>query len=387
MPNRDWRHYAALGGLAALLGHGSLQAQQRPHETPKAQAAQAKKVQAPATTPALQKLEKPKAATQPAADTKSSNSSNPPKWVQAVGIWSTFAQAILSFFGLIGVVFTVLYARGAWIASAKSAKAAHDTLCDARKNDATQAERFTQQLETLRRRSDIAEAAAHSQLRAYVHLDRIDTHIRKDASGAVQSYDFTAVWKNYGATPARKLKASANFWIWHEAVLPPWFPFPDFPALFAPTGGEPSLLPPGKETFIGCGSIPVGIIGEVTKGWRRPFFWGSAAYEDVFGEKHITRFCWRANRFGMNHGDRHPSEVLFTYYQENNCADEDCEKADASRPAVPPHVAGQVRDEVGWLMWLQDEAPKTYERAPDGTPHHGEARDIFGVRYPPPEAG
>lgn len=229
-----------------------------------------------------------------------------------------------------------------------------------------------------------AEETAQRQLRAYVFIEEIKLRKKAGPQGEILGVDLMAVWKNFGSTPALNVRTGGNCVFWHQAELPPWFPFPDFPALFGPTGGDVRLIAQGSSVHHGTGFIPEGAFEAIKKGWISVFCWGWVEYTDLFGKTHKARYCWRARSLGYNKDDtKWPDSLGFHYYERNNCVDDECEQEDRQRPPVPAEHAKKIsnnRNNIGWLLWFDEQRPTTYERAPDGTPHDQTPRDQFGVK-------
>lgn len=114
-----------------------------------------------------------------------------------------------------------------------------------------------------------AKITARADLRAYVYLDRIVSKKRADIDGTFASLQFSAVWKNYGKTPALNVRVHANCCYWHENKLPNWFPFPDFPRQDGMESGSPSILAPNSEISVQSGSLPIALIDDVKKAGGR----------------------------------------------------------------------------------------------------------------------
>ncbi len=209
---------AALAAVAAIWLIGASQigpaAQQPPAEQPKAAPAQPKQAP-PAPPPAkLQEVKQPSAAAQ--TDDRDEQTAQPMAWTEIGTFWATVAQSVISALAFIGLIFTVIYAKRAWEEARKSAKVALDTLEDARKDGAAQADRFLEQMAVATRSAEAATAQIEIANKAYFTENRpwvglasesIKSLGLRDGRGprAELVFDFY----NSGRTPAHELSLDA----------------------------------------------------------------------------------------------------------------------------------------------------------------------------------
>ena len=229
----------------------------------------------------------------------------------------------------------------------------------------------------------IARQANERSLRAYIALDKIDIEPQV-VEGETRFYSIIVNWKNYGSTPALAVKSHVSLLHWHGSKLPPWFPFFDIPSLWGPSDQPANFFSPGQtiEERIVNGFSSTHTY-QIKRGWRRVFVWGWVEYQDIFGKSHRTSYCRRIRIVnGYEKPESYQYKAMFADYF--NCVDEECKEELEHRPPVPEEhqefIDKYAGDPVAWLMWLEDQAPKTFDRAEDGTPLDDAVRDYFGVR-------
>ncbi|MBP2147972.1 hypothetical protein [Xanthobacter flavus] len=230
----------------------------------------------------------------------------------------------------------------------------------------------------------VAMESSRTQLRAYAHNEAIASRAEYRPDGTLAGEQIYVVWKNCGATPALRVRSAASAMAWTTGVLPPWFPFPDMPRLWGYETGDPSVLAAGTQITHNIATVPEQQIEEIIRNWRIIFCWGWMSYEDIYGQYHITKFCFRSR--GASRRDDGTFAIEFAYYSGNNCIDDICVREDEARPA-PPNEFLQYEQKFGRMgiyMWMDEQAPTTYERSPDWHPHDDRPRDQYGVRAPDP---
>lgn len=166
----------------------------------------------------------------------------PPSWLQELGIWSTFAQAVLALVGLIGLAVTVVYARRAWIAAATSAKAASDAL---------------------------------TAQRAYIFVDKITVEpvgVKPDIQMRLNFY-----WKNFGSTPA--INVSQNIRI---AFVDPENISDDEIIGDGVLDKSMSMSVAQGHYSLGYQYMQMGDLAAAHKGKLRVFLCGDIVYRDIF---------------------------------------------------------------------------------------------------------
>jgi hypothetical protein len=182
------------------------------------------------------------------ADVESARSANADEDSVDVAI----AQAVLGVCAFVGLVFTILYARAAWVAAEKTLAAT---------------------LEAERR-----------QLRAYVLIkDARAKGLRGKGPLVVQ-----VQVSNYGATPARKTRITYSANVYPRDFVPKIEArrFRDTSEDSVPTGGVRSFTIRLSEA-----AEKVALLRDPA---NRLFVWGVIEYEDIYGEPHATTFNYYA---------------------------------------------------------------------------------------------
>ena len=160
--------------------------------------------------------------------------------------------------------------------------------------------------------------------RAFVYLDGFEADARtgKEARKLVR-FAFMPRWQNSGETPTKNLRVAID-WTHCNGELPDGFPHAyrqkAVPLFLGPHATEKT------ETI----DIGPGLANQVIDdangaiGWEKRnaqiYVWGRADYEDVFGGKHFSEFCYRAH-FSSQDGNR--IEVTFLQWGEHNRTDDD----------------------------------------------------------------
>ncbi|MBP7648919.1 MAG: hypothetical protein KA085_12965 [Phenylobacterium sp.] len=145
----------------------------------------------------------------PSKERRQDDEGAPGRHLQEYGLYATIAQAIIGIVGLVGLFFTVLYAKRAWGEAKRSADASRDGLADARSDAAEQARRFEAQLHIATENLKIAQRAAAETDRAWLSLTVTPI-------GALQidddkiSIKVSVVTKNVGKGPAIGVENTAE---------------------------------------------------------------------------------------------------------------------------------------------------------------------------------
>lgn len=107
-------------------------------------------------------------------------------------------------------------------------------------------------------------------------------------------------WENSGTTPTRKMIVCTN-WTHQAGDLAPDFAYED---------GKPETMFLGPRSIMPSNviCIPPDVIRAAIADETRIYIWGRTEYEDIFGQSHWMRFCYRlhvedirAERFGWRH--------------------------------------------------------------------------------------
>jgi hypothetical protein len=141
---------------------------------------------------------------------------------------------------------------------------------------------------------------------------------------------FTTEWRNNGPTQARRFLNHTNWEVFRDESnedLPAAFEFRDmgFPARGA------TFIAPSVSTLSEHLPIDANILEAVRVGQLRLLYWGWVTYEDIFGAKRQTQFCFELNRIDGDPYDvpiepDKPTKIFFNFRVcgRYNCADEDC---------------------------------------------------------------
>lgn len=168
-------------------------------------------------------------------------------------------QLLLSAFGVIGLILTLLYTRKSIFAAELSAQAAQASL-----------------------------ASTHKQLRAYVSADVEIYTLAPDQGKRLEGIRLEVNLKNSGGTPAHQTTSFISYKSTPENG--------EFPGASAFDG-----LTPSSETILGGGTTDkagevvvtredlISLVSQKRSGYL--FF--KVAYQDVFAEQHETTLCWQ----------------------------------------------------------------------------------------------
>ena len=206
-----------------------------------------------------------------------------------LGVW----QTAFNFFGLIGLFFTVIYAKRAWEAASSSAKAdnealelTREALKEQREGAAEQAQMATRQIAAserlaiaARRQAEIARDTASKHLRAYVYAVKMVFHWDTDEGYPI----FSVFLKNTGLTPATYVKMGG------VAIMSGRLNRPHFPQI-------PNVV---SEITIGAGTTEEVVIYVHDAQMIRQgliddenvlFVFGVVQYRDIHGSNYESRF-------------------------------------------------------------------------------------------------
>jgi hypothetical protein len=122
-------------------------------------------------------------------------------------------------------------------------------------------------------------------------------------------------FKNSGQTVANKQRASINFLLNKEGI-PSDFDYP------VSSESQPILVPPQTETHLFT-NISEKDLSDVEKGKMLLFVYGDVSYEDVFGTRHKTEYCFQYLGYSLQPGGE-LEEYIFYNGPTHNCADDDC---------------------------------------------------------------
>lgn len=136
-------------------------------------------------------------------------------------------------------------------------------------------------------------------------------------------------WKNTGTTATKRAE---NYINWKSFPGEPPADY-SFPALDAVGNPLPADSQPSIPMFIGAQAtqlahplrIQFRLLEAAARREVRIFSWGWIRYTDVFGEKHITRFCneIEVTQLPAQGTDKRMS-IAFPIYTRHNCADDEC---------------------------------------------------------------
>jgi hypothetical protein len=181
------------------------------------------------------------------------------------------------------------------------------------------------------RAAQAAETALVTVQRAFVFIDSFD------ASNINNNIVIMPKWRNSGTTPTRFMTNYVN-WKSFANEPSPDFSFPDLDGFGNPIAEKDKkfvniFIGPNATSFAEKLVVPTAHIDAVREKRERVFVWGWARYEDIFGNKHITRFCNEMEITPLGGPEvatpaaagKHVSlAIAFPYYGRNNCTDEEC---------------------------------------------------------------
>jgi hypothetical protein len=175
-----------------------------------------------------------------------------------------------------------------------------------------------------------AEDSAKTARDALVKTQRAFVYIATfEYAGLGSDAAITPVWRNSGTTPTRSMRNYTN-WKSFNGEPPASFGFPDQDKdgnSVTDSGPftQPAFIGPGETMAAQSMVIPLDLLNAAAAGRMRIFVWGWSKYQDVFGTKHILRFCNEVRVKALSSEGK--LAISFPIYQRNNCTDEDCGSA------------------------------------------------------------
>lgn len=151
----------------------------------------------------------------------------------------------------------------------------------------TQSTTMTNQLREMEKSNGINREALISVQRAFVNFKTMKHTLIQNTQGEILGWRFSVQWENSGTTPTRTLMHHANFGYFKEPI-PPHFSFPD-------QGTEEisaALIAPKSAMDVKPLFISRDIVNKIRNGQGHLYFWGWAAYRDIFKDSkpHVTEF-------------------------------------------------------------------------------------------------
>lgn len=182
------------------------------------------------------------------------------------------------------------------------------------------------------------ENTSRRQLRAYVHVQRVDIPGSRlpttmgaigPIPGQYHTFRLVVTLENSGQTPTRHTLIAMNYRCSVDK-LPPDFQFPDP----GPDKIEFAIIGPRAIFMTPVIDIPATEVAMAVAGMRHLYGWGWVDYNDVFegSKRHRTEFC-----FEIVPDKGPPSQdttLRFVNHAQFNGADEDCQRQPA--PYTPP---------------------------------------------------
>jgi hypothetical protein len=180
--------------------------------------------------------------------------------IAAFTLWLVIFTAVLG----AASIFQLASLNRSEVTSAKAAKAAQDS-------------------------ADTSRKALTDVQRAFVFMDSFEVEVINDTLVIMPK------WKNSGNTPTRMMRNWVSYSLF-ETTPPAGFAYPDL-------GEDGEVVANSAETaplvFVGPQAsryahflrLPTSLAETVRTGKKRLFVWGWTRYEDVFGVKHLSRFC------------------------------------------------------------------------------------------------
>lgn len=123
-------------------------------------------------------------------------------------------------------------------------------------------------------------------------------------------------FKNSGQTVAIKTSTTIEF-LFDKAGIPSGFAFP------VPHGSQPVLVAPQGEATV-MKTISEQQLSDVEAGKLAFFVYGDVSYEDVFGAKHKTEYCFQFLGYSLK-PEGSLDEYLFWTGPLHNCYDDNCQ--------------------------------------------------------------
>jgi hypothetical protein len=172
-------------------------------------------------------------------------------------------------------------------------------------------------LSAMRRPMELAERNLAFAQRAFVTVGSLA------ARSAGANLIVTPTLENGGSTPARSLRVSTNWRVWHGELQP------DFSYNYAEPPARIVLAAHGRVA-IGTVEIPMRDVQAAIENKLQLYFWGRATYDDVFegSEPHFFEFCYRLDVAGTA-----PNSVAvgFTPHGPHNRTEQDGHRPAAER--------------------------------------------------------
>ena len=175
----------------------------------------------------------------------------------------------------------------------------------------------------IKKSTDLAKQQLIAAHRAYVFGYGVFGQVI-DHPGGGQTIRLRVGLENSGNTPTQNMTLWTN-WQFRNDELPRGFAFPDMDAsgnILTNPPAIPILLPPkqrvGSTVFRDLTTDGVQAIHE---GKIHLYAWGWVRYHDTFPDtvRHITKYCYRVSRVSPT--------VAADHCRENNCHDDECDKA------------------------------------------------------------
>src|SRR5579859_874670 len=157
--------------------------------------------------------------------------------------------------------------------------------------------------------------------RAFVFIDLFEQH------ALPTKFIVIPRWKNSGTTPTRYMTNWVN-WAPFDGRPPDDFDFPDLDSTGNRVANDhqsriQSFVGPQSTTYAQPLAISPEAFAAAREGKKTILVWGWARYEDMFGSKHVTKFCNEVKiDFVSEAGGKFANGISFLVYPRHNCTDE-----------------------------------------------------------------
>ena len=134
--------------------------------------------------------------------------------------------------------------------------------------------------------------------RAFVFVKTPESRNIFDELNLLRSVNFGVVWENAGTTPTKQMTVEINVTPVEDANNFVYGDHTDTATIIQRT-----VLGPKAEVFIGAshgtGQVEQVAISPVVHKEKYLFLWGECDYEDIFGGRHCTEFCFEVKVAGV----------------------------------------------------------------------------------------
>jgi hypothetical protein len=170
----------------------------------------------------------------------------------------------------------------------------------------------------------VGEKSTKYQMRAYVTSNAIELITYGEQVGDEgQRWVISPIVENSGQTPTRNLRTSSNHAYGQGFMTSDEFEkFSPYKMSFGP-----ALIMPRSDITIGRFSGSAKLMGQFRRREVQAHIWGAAKYEDIFGDHHLSEWCYTPEIPPADF-EKYPVgqrlRTQSTLCDKHNCTDEEC---------------------------------------------------------------